>query len=526
LDTLNIYWLNPPPKTEVIVADLGWMNFNTYCKEYNWIPPIIDWEEYNEVEEVVSHIIENKTNVLCVSTYVWNYVLIDAITKRVKELDNDIVIIRGGPHQGYNDTFFDENPQIDYLCYATGHGEVFLKEALKQIQKYGSIIFPNNVPFLISRTYKSTDLKSKFEYLKESSLQHNIQYLADLSVTAKIKHKQSVMPFELSRGCPYSCTYCEWGGGTGTKVSKKPFEVLKSDIDLICYLQFSDVEIIDANFGIFPQDIDALNYFIDHRRKTGFPKSVMCYGLAKVKPEKKEQILDAMFKDGLATTYSMSLQSISPEVLAVSKRTDITTDDQIRLAKKYIDEYDAKIKVEIIMGMPGTTIDIFYEECDLYQVTNTWYCARNVLCLLPDTEASSKEYREKYKILSSFVGSYENEESIHYEPPKGVITKFTSAREIITGSYSYTQEEWKEMFFMNKAQRIIGPLINPNKKASVVLREVYKLIKTQPWFIPINNMLADIISGDMQDKDINMVDGVFIEKIVEDNLNEFKHLVN
>jgi putative methyltransferase len=523
---MNIYWLNPPPKTEVLVADLAWMNFSTYCKDYNWIKPIIDWEDYNEVEDVVNHIIENKANVLCVSTYMWNHLLVDVVTKRVKEVDPSITIIRGGPHQGYDETFFNKHPQIDYLCYATGHGEQFLKEALPQIKKYGKIIFPDNVPFLISRTYKSKNLKGKFDYLNESSLQHNIDYLADLTVTAKMKNKQSVMPFELSRGCPYSCTYCEWGGGTGTKVSKKPFDVLKGDIDLICYLQISDIEIIDANFGIFPQDIDALNYFIEHRRKTGYPKSVMCYGLAKVKPEKKEQILDAMFKDGLATTYSMSLQSIDPEVLAVSKRTDISTDDQIRLAKKYIKEYNAKIKVEIIMGMPGTTLDIFYEECDLFQITNTWYNARNVFCLLPDTEASSKEYREKYQIKSAIIGSSENEESVYYELAKGVISKFKSSQEIITGCYSFTNEEWKEMFFMNKAQRVIGPHIGEGKKASIVLREAYQLIKTQEWFKPIDEWIDKIIASELRETDVNLIDGVFIEKIVEDNLDEFKFMVN
>jgi len=517
---MNIYWLNPPPRTAVFVADLAWMNFNTYCKDYNWIQPIIDWEVYDEVSQVVEHIIENNTDILCLSTYNWNHLLCHEITKEVKKIKPEIITIQGGPQQGYDESFFEKHPYIDHLCYATGHGEEFLEEALAQIKKYKNILFPMNVPYLINRNYYTNKTKGKFEYRNESSLANNINYLNEIIIQAKNSNKPSIMPFELSRGCPYSCVYCEWGGGTGTKVSCKKWDVIKQDIDIVSYLQFDDVEIVDANFGIIKQDIDALNYMIEQRRLTGYPKSVMAYGLAKVKREKKEQILDAMFKDGLANTYSMSLQSPDIEVLTNAKRTDISIEDQLYLAKKYIKEYNAKIKVEIIMGLPGSTLDTFYEEMDLFQECNTWYNARNVFSLLPNTEAYTKEYREKFNIKSAIVGAAENEEEIYYDLARGVISKFKSSMEIVVGSNTFTTDEWKEMFFMNKAQRILGPHVKPHQKASVELRKAFNIIKTKSWYTKIDKWLTMIVNSELPTTDVNLINGVYIEKIVEDHISE------
>ena len=520
-NSMNIYWLNPPPRTVVIVADLAWMNFNTYCKDYNWIEPILDWSKYENVSDVVSHILQNDTDVLCVSTYIWNHLLIHKICEEIKRIRPGIIIIQGGPQQGYDDTFFNKHPYIDYLCYSTGHGEEFLKEALSQIKKHKQIIFPNNVPFLITRNYKSSNLKGVFTYPNESSLVHNYNYLTNLVGEAKSVGKIATMPFELSRGCPYSCVYCEWGGGTGTKVSKKPLNIIKQDIEVLSLLQFDDLEIVDANFGIFPQDLEALSYILEQKKLTGYPKTIMTYGLAKVKAEKKEKILDMLFKGGLGNSYSMSLQSTDAGVLAMAKRIDISNDDQFRLAKKYIDLYGATIKTEIIMGLPGSTLELFYEEMDVFQITNTWYNSRSIFSLLPDTEAYTAEYREKYKIKTAIIGSAENEEQIYYKASSGVITKFKSPQEIVVGTFSYTTDEWKEMFFMNKVMRVIGPLLNPNQKASIETRKAFQLIKVKSWYKEIDVWMDRIINGELYNVDVNMINGIFIEQILENHLAEF-----
>jgi putative methyltransferase len=55
---------------------------------------------------------------------------------------------------------------------------------------------------------------------------------------------------ETTRGCPYSCTFCDWGGGVGTKVIKKNLNDVKSDIDSLIEVDPSSIYICDANFGL------------------------------------------------------------------------------------------------------------------------------------------------------------------------------------------------------------------------------------------------------------------------------------
>ena len=42
---------------------------------------------------------------------------------------------------------------------------------------------------------------------------------------------------ETTRGCPYGCTYCDWGGGVGAKVIAKDLEYVEQDIEAISKLK-------------------------------------------------------------------------------------------------------------------------------------------------------------------------------------------------------------------------------------------------------------------------------------------------
>ena len=60
---------------------------------------------------------------------------------------------------------------------------------------------------------------------------------------------------ETNRGCPFACTFCDWGGVARSKISKLEDSLVNETIEYI--LKFKSVkrlEILDANFGIFERD--------------------------------------------------------------------------------------------------------------------------------------------------------------------------------------------------------------------------------------------------------------------------------
>jgi radical SAM superfamily enzyme YgiQ (UPF0313 family) len=432
----------------------------------------------------------------------------------------------GGPHQGYNKNFFKKYNHVDYCCYATGHGELFLKEILPQIEKHGKVVEPSKIPFLISREYVCDNKKTFYEWPEESPIEKNMEYLLNVVATAKRKNKSTTIHYETTRGCPYSCVYCEWGGGIGSKVSKKPLELIKKELEIISILGFNSLEIIDANFGILDRDVDILNYIIENKKIYNNPVDFIIYGLAKVKVEKRERILDVLFENKLSSYYFMAIQAYDEEVLKNIKRFDITFEENFKLSKKYREKYGIQTKVELIVGLPGYTLETFYKEMDLYKDADGWFWSRNLFTLLPDSEASSSFYRRMYNLKTVFVGSMDNEEQDITYIGDNILSKYRSPVEIVVGAKGYTPKEWTEMYFMNRAQRVLGPMLNKDDVPSLQMKKMFYVIENQEWYIPIKNMLDGIINNKMKYEDISVIYNKTIEDIVRENASDIIALAN
>jgi hypothetical protein len=477
---MRIYWLNPPISTRTFVADTAWMNFSSYLRNHEWIEPIIDWEPFKTVEDIVNDIKSKKPDMVCMSTYIWNEKLCLEVAKHL----DGITIVRGGPQQSSSEN-------IDHNCPPLVSGELFLKELLDGIKE------------------------NKFSFSDESALEYNITYLINLVGLAKSQGKSAVGHLETTRGCPYSCTYCEWGGGISTKITQKPYNVVIKEIEIFSVLQFNNVDIIDANFGILKRDIDFINEIAAHKRLFGYPKQLLIYGIAKVKAEKKEKILDIAFENDLMDYYSLSIQTVSDEALKNVKRTDIPLDDNLKLARKYAELYNKHGKLELILGLPGSTIDTFYAEMDLVLHTKFWDWSRGPLSVLPATELANTLYQRLHKIKTTKAGITENDDNDICYVSDCVLTKYKSPQEFVIESYSFTSEEWKEMFFMNYAQRAFGPTVKDGQLPSIELRKRYQEIQEFDWFKNIKREIDKIVLGERLDEDFLLYDGLRIEDWVQ-----------
>ena len=96
---MNIYWLNPPLSTRSMYSDLAWMNFNTILPNHNWITPIIDWDEFKNLDDVISHIEKQSVDILMISNYTWNHLLCGKVAQIIKQKYPNIIEISGGPNQ-------------------------------------------------------------------------------------------------------------------------------------------------------------------------------------------------------------------------------------------------------------------------------------------------------------------------------------------------------------------------------------------------------------------------------------------
>jgi hypothetical protein len=251
---------------------------------------------------------------------------------------------------------------------------------------------------------------------------------------------------ETTRGCPYSCAFCDWGGGIGSKVLIKDIEHVKKDIDVIEQTQAGYVFLCDANFGILGErDIEVITYMAE--RKQANPNFFHIYfgGFAKsIKhTEVIKEILDIDARNNLTwdLSYKASIQSIHADVLDNIRRTDIPFDKHVYLAKHLKKYYGFSTYAECISGLPGITPDKWYHEINVFTKNDMDICLYN-WHLLPETPSYDYNFRKKMGVET--VNKHNNMQTNNSTLRKS---------EVVVQTFSYSKEDYKEMWLAFAIQR-------------------------------------------------------------------------
>ena len=79
--------------------------------------------------------------------------------------------------------------------------------------------------------------------------------------------------WETNRGCPFTCTYCDWGSATGSKqMGVFPQERLKEEMEWFSHHSIEYIFCCDANFGMFKRDPELAQMVGQIKQKTGYLK--------------------------------------------------------------------------------------------------------------------------------------------------------------------------------------------------------------------------------------------------------------
>ena len=175
------------------------------------------------------------------------------------------------------------------------------------------------------------------------------------------------IPYTLTRGCPYACTFCDWNSGLGNKVSRRK-NTYQQEIDLFQQLGVTNIYLSDANVGQYDEDVEMIDYFAEKNLKenAGFHVGG---NFSKLKKENNLKIFNIMARGQLVNkTLNFSVQDINEKVLNNIDRPDVGWDVHVAMANELREKYPHLIvKAQLIYGLPGQTPETWRQTLD--QVT-------------------------------------------------------------------------------------------------------------------------------------------------------------
>jgi len=148
-------------------------------------------EDKNEVAEYCKEF-----DVVAFSCYIWNITQTLETAKLIKQKNNNVKILLGGPEVSYEFDGVIALEEVDYII--SGEGEIPFTEFLKS--------YPNieSVPGLIYKLGTEIKENPKPPTFDISLYKDIMPY--DTDNTEELKNK--VLYIETSRGCPYKCEFC------------------------------------------------------------------------------------------------------------------------------------------------------------------------------------------------------------------------------------------------------------------------------------------------------------------------------
>ena len=365
----------------------------------------------DQIEPIAQRLAQN--NIVAFSTYVWNHNYNYAIATRVKEINPNVMTIFGGPEPAITDPdLFRKNPFMDIVI--TFEGEITFRNLMLA---YESKQFDHIPGLLINRNGEAVNTgdAKRIETLDQVPSPYLNGVFDQLIADNPGITWQGTL--ETSRGCPFACTFCDWGSLTYNKVKKFELQRVFDELEWMAQHNFDFISITDANFGMFAErDSMISDKIIECQEKYGSQRT---FSVAWAKNQKKEvvdivkKLLDARgFNQGL----TLSVQSLDLDVLENIRRKNMEM-NKLNEVFELCEQRNIPTYTELILGLPGESLESWKKNFwTLFEMGNHTGLTVFQAQLLENAEMNLLQ-KKLFKISSQpvtdyFSGSYSNEHVI------------------------------------------------------------------------------------------------------------------
>ena len=413
------------------------------------------------------------------STYVWNREYNYRLAQRVKELNSQCLIVMGGPEPAVTDP--DLLVRYSWMdAVVKLEGELIFSEILRCHNQNltniaGLVVNQNGRAVDTGDAERITDLS----ILPSPYLSGMFDHLVD-------RHPNVVWngTLETNRGCPYQCTFCDWGSLTYNKVKQFDLDRVFSELEWIGQ-HCGFVTITDANFGMFvDRDNAVVTKLIEVQKRWGKIKN---FSLTWAKNQKNEviNIIHRLVNESPSASsgLTVSVQSMDSNVLDIIKRKNLNQ-HKIEEIFKLCDQWSIPVYSELILGLPGETPSSWRENYwQLFRAGNHTGVVVLHAQLLENAEMNLKQ-RQFYRldavpIYDYMSGTYDNGEVVE-------------SVEVVVGTRDIPREQMLDLmtwnafiqtFHINGITSYIARFLHQQgTDYSEFYDQLWQLIQRHPWW--------------------------------------------
>jgi radical SAM superfamily enzyme YgiQ (UPF0313 family) len=357
------------------------------------------------------------------SSFAWTHELNMEVARFIKKKNPSSLIIFGGPEvprrKEAAQEFMRDYPQID--IGVLGEGEETLA-AILEILLVDSEDFPlserdfSSINGLICRDRIGglclTGGRAQIKDLDEIPS----PYLNDIFEDSV--YKQWVAT-ETNRGCPFGCTYCDWGGATLSKVRKYSFERVREELEFLASKKVRRLFLADANFGALKRDLDIVDILAKTRSETGYPK-LLITNYAKNATLRVAYVVKKLYEYNIIDRAIISFQTLDQQTLDNVDRGNIKTKEFENLMRIY-KENNIPMTSDLLLGLPGQTLETLRSDLGYlfkHMIMPTVYLVR----VLTNAPMADPEYKRRFNIHLNIDGDVISTSSFSAEDRQDMIS--------------------------------------------------------------------------------------------------------
>jgi hypothetical protein len=314
----------------------------------------------------------------------WNLFQFGAVSETFRQLNPEGWIIWGGTHVANQAArVFRLFPWVDVV--ANGEGEYVFRQLLRarlggqsvrDLKEVAGISYQDD-----GQRCVTTATGSRIDNLDSIPSPFLTEALPLYDAQGRFRYDVALM--ETSRGCPYKCAFCYWGGAIGQKIRAFSRERLRAELEVFARARVETLVLCDSNFGLRVEDEQFIDDVIEMKSKHGYPRTLET-SWAKNKSKTFFRIVEKMKRAGLHSSFTLALQTLSGEALTDMHRRNMKVNDWESLVA-WLQEQGMDCYAELIWGAPGDTPESFLAGYDSLAALVP-RIATYPLLLLPNTD--------------------------------------------------------------------------------------------------------------------------------------------